>query len=316
MSVELDFELFVAVYTSVLLVYASIKDFQERAIEGTIWVILLISSIPINLIRLVLHWGNWPLILLAGISILFGLFIAITFGYYGLWGGADVLALISISIISPISLFMLRSTSIMNENDLLLIILPFSLIILMNAVLIQIPIPFVLALKNGINYIRNPQAYRIPLEHPLKKIFASFLGGPISISDLIRKHPWFYSIIENHSNFQKIEFPVPFIRNSSEALYRWQLFRTKWWSLSMPQIQFNSNILNKNKNQNWKFNFQLGLASEEEDLFRQRMILLEASQTRSYLWIQYSIPFLIPLTLGYIISILGFNLLLELIRLF
>ena len=161
MEIFIEFEVVVVLFTLTLMVYASIKDFQERAIEGYVWVILLISAVPINLFRLIIYWGNQTLLLIGLLSIIIGILLAILFGLLGMWGGADVLALISISIISPFSIFAFHNLNQITGTIFQLQIFPLSLSIIMNASLLQIPIPMGIAFKNGINYIKNPPSKKL-----------------------------------------------------------------------------------------------------------------------------------------------------------
>lgn len=75
---------------------------------------------------------------------------------FGLWGGADILALICITLLSPISLALVEGVpSIYNQNYLEMI-LPIGLTIVMNAALLQTPIPFIILVKNYFGYKKNP----------------------------------------------------------------------------------------------------------------------------------------------------------------
>jgi Flp pilus assembly protein protease CpaA len=310
--------------TAILLCYTAIRDLQERAVEGYIWLILLIAAIPLNLLRLFLYWGDWTLLTLALISIILGISIAIFMAIFGLWGGADVFALISLSTISPLPLYVLKDNNAAIGSTLLLQIFPISLSIVINAALLQIPLPFILAIRNGVRYTKNPLLYIEPDESRFKKLFACFLGGPSSLFDIIQKHPWFYQVLEKSpitqmSPLSDTYYPVPFIRYASESLYRWQLLRRSWWSIAIPQVHYSKIFpLSKKimeRNYKWKFDFQIGLKSEEEDLYRQRTTLLEAQSTRKSLWIQYSIPFLVPLTIGYLLAFFWGNFIITIIGL-
>ena len=317
MPIFVEFEFFVFIITLSLMIYASIKDFQDRAIDGIVWLILLIFALPITFFRLIFYWEDWNLLLIGLLSIIIGLLLALLIGLLGMWGGADILALISLSIITPFSLYVFNNLNPVFGTTLLLQTFPLSLSIIMNASLLQIPIPLAIAFKNSINYIKNPLPYRNPNASRLKKVFASFIGEPKDVYSIIQKNPWFYQVLETTTDLnQPFNFPVQFMKYSSEPLFRWQIFRLSWWKIKTKRLPNLDSFLLLQRRIIWRFDFQLGLKSEEEELFRQRNTLLKAIHSpfeRHYLWIQYSIPFLIPMTIGYIIAFFWGNILLEIL---
>ena len=258
-----------------------------------------------------------------------GIVIAFIMLIFSLWGGADILALCSLSLLSPISLLLINGLPTIYNNNFLELILPLSLTIVMNAALIQVPLPFIILGKNYFRYRKNPEQYQLPASSIIAKIFASCLGEPLPVGTILTKPLFYYQILENNTKFtNKLDlnaiYPIPFIRLTSEPLFRWKEFRRNSYSLLQPNKHFeqencslftNSQI-NKDK---WSFDFSIGLKSEEEDLFRQRTLIHQACNDkvlkRSYVWVQYSVPFLIPMFLGYILAFNGINIIFILLKL-
>ena len=261
------------------------------------------------------------------LSIVSGLIIAFVMLHFGLWGGADIIALVCLSIFSPISLALTTGLpSVFNQNYLELI-LPMSLALVMNAAIIQVPLPIIIGIKNYATSKKNPEAYRLPQATKLQKIFASLLGEPLPLNTILSKSIFYYQSLEKNTFFTneidlQSKYPVPFIRLASEPLLRWQTFPQNSLAIQklnykqmmrQTKIQETKNILRNN----WSFDFTIGLKSEEEDLYRQRTILQHAAHgelQRKYLWVKYSVPFLIPMLQGYILAFFNINLLFELFK--
>ena len=261
------------------------------------------------------------------ISIGLGFLIAFAMLFLGLWGGADIIALICLSLLSPIALPLLSGFPSVTEPNFLELFLPMSLSLVMNAALIQIPLPIIILGKNYLNYKKNPEAYQLPQASSIQKFFASFLGEPLLVSSILSKPIFHYQSLEKNTLFDSDNdlnsiYPVPFIRLTSEPLLRWKLFHNKNYSLPYRNTVIGNQrsttlISNSKQDVNWKFDFSVGLKSEEEDMYRQRIILRHASEgslKRKYLWVQYSVPFLIPMLLGYILSFYGINILFEILK--
>ena len=308
--------------------YSVYQDIKERLVDGYIWLILLLLAIPANIIRLVLYWSRPEILLISLISIVFGLFIALFMGFFGLWGGADVLALICITLMNPIPISLIDTTALPLLDQLLSYIFPLSLIIVINAVLIQLPLPIIIFLHNYRKKRQFKIMYALPIESNVNKFFANFLGEPLAIKDILAKPIFYYQVLEKeripNTKVQYIEsmYPVPFVRLCSEELVRWKMFRKE------PQIYQNFNILQFKRNQfidmlntnpknHWKLDFSIGLKSEEEDMYRQRTVINSAlfgRQKRNFLWVQYSVPFLLPMVIGFFLGFWGVNFLVEIFK--
>lgn len=310
------------------MIIASYQDFKQRLVDGYIWLFLLILVLPVILIRLILYWDRWDILTFMIISIGIGLIFAFIMLYFGLWGEADILAFICISLLSPIALSLTNGLPNIYDKNYLELIVPLNLSMIVNAAVIQIPIPIVIASKNYFRYKKNPEAYILPEASKRQKFFASFLGEPLLLSSILTKPVFYYQVMEknvyftNDVNLNNI-YPVPFIRLTSEPLLRWKMFRAKTIELLTEnkldyKKQIIQDMINSDPLEKWNFDFTIGLKSEEEDLYRQRILLEQATKgklKRKYLWVQYSIPFLIPMLLGYILAFSGINLFVEFLTL-
>lgn len=323
------FEWTVFLLSCILLIVASYQDLKARLVDGSIWLLLFILVIPVNLIRLVLYWNNSTLLIYIAISMVIGILLALFMLLFGLWGEADILALICLSLVNPISIKLISGVPNIFNTNFLSFILPVSLTLVMNAALLQIPLPIIILVKNYYGYRKHPERYQIPQSSTLRKIFASCLGEPLPITSILTKPLFFYQMLEkntlynNKKNLNE-QYPVPFIRLASEPLLRWKENRRNSYSLLHPNMinkqrqNFSQLQFPKNKH-NWSFDFSIGLKSEEEDLFRQRTLLNQASKDlnlqRENVWVQYSIPFLIPMFIGFILAFNGINILFQLFTL-
>ncbi len=307
----------------VFLLIASYQDFKLRLVDGYIWLLLFIFAIPVNLIRLVLYWKDSTLLIYIAVSMIIGILLSFFMLIFGLWGEADILGLICLSLLDPISIKLISGIPSIFNTNFLFLILPISLTLVMNAALLQIPIPIIILVKNYFGYRKNPERYQMPQSSTIQKIFASCLGEPLPISSILTKPFFHYQMLEKNALFtNKInlneQYPVPFIRLASEPLLRWKENRRISYSLLQPnwvnkqKQNLNMTQLHRNGNK-WSFDFSIGLKSEEEDLFRQRTLLGHAiadkNLQRETIWVQYSIPFLIPMFIGYVLAFIGINIL-------
>ena len=314
MNLILWFELLPSLFVLSLLGYAAFYDWKYREVIDLPWIIIFLVSIPINILRIIIYWND-PLFLFTGlISIILGIVLAFFMGLVGLWGEADVLAVIVISLMLPWPVFNLPfANPILNQT---IKFFPLSLTIILNSALLQLPIPLGIVIKNILMYLHHPEWYREPLYvSKFQKISAAFLGSPLTLEKIITMRPWFYSFLEKyyipfHINWQQYSIGPKFIRLKSEPLLRVQKFGlnfqyNSWYQNSknpmLPALPSLSQTLKYRR----KMNFRAFLGTPEEDLLSQREVLEIAQHDPllKRLWIQYSIPMLIPLFFGLLISI-------------
>ena len=122
-------------------------------------------------------------------------------------------------------------------------------------------------------------------------------------------------------NWNEFSIPKPFLRLSSEQLLRKKIYYNMR-RYDMPFISFTNSkkekiySLDSFKEQR-KLSHKMKLNSPEKDLYDQRTIINHFKEKgySNYLWIQYSIPFVVFIFLGLILSIIGGNILFVIISL-
>jgi len=86
---------------AVALTFASFQDLRTREIDDRVWYIAIITGAVLTAFE-VLTTPGYPL-LIAGISVVLTTAVALGIGYIGLYGGADVKALIAVAVTMPLS---------------------------------------------------------------------------------------------------------------------------------------------------------------------------------------------------------------------
>ncbi|HKZ40712.1 MAG TPA: A24 family peptidase [Candidatus Hodarchaeales archaeon] len=308
MPIWFEFEFLVALIVLSLLGAAAWQDYLSREVSDLPWVILFLFWIPLTGVRIVLYFND-PSLLLAGFSsTVIGILIAISLGMLRLWGGADVLAMIAISLALP---WPVTSLPIQSQGaSTFLSFFPLAVTVFFNAAILQIPIPLLIFMRNVKKFLQSPNSFLEPRNaSPLKKTFASFLGSPKTAPEIIKMPPWFYSFMErfhytNTVNWEPFLLRPSFVRHLSEPLLRWKKYRHKLTSMHLvgPSTFRKSSpwflpIFGRIRS-DLAVSAQLG--SEEEDLMHQRQVLdmtMRDFQVQR-LWVQYTVPMLVPLTIG------------------
>ncbi len=168
----------------------------------------------------------------------------------GLQGGADAKALFCTILASPLP-FSISQTPY-NE------IIPFSMTLFMNSLLLLVPFPFFLFLYNVFYYREMNHEVN---GSPWNFFIVRFLGYQSMIEKIKRSHPWHYDFLEEYVD------------------------------------------------DNWIFKFRITLGDPVNDLKRREDTLEKAERTdRTYLWVQPSIPFIIPLLIAFYFSFFFGNL--------
>ena len=320
MKIFLEFELFIIFISLTILGYTAYTDWKTREISDLHWFILISFSFPVNLLRIIIYWDSiTELFLISLVSIIFGIVIVLFMGFLGFWGGADLLAILSISLMFPYPILIPNFySSVLNS---IFIYFPLSLTIILNSALLQLPIPFLIFFSNAINYLKNPEMYFEPRRSSkIEKIFSSFLGSPKMIQNIAFMNPWFYNFMEEISipfliNWTNYSLSKPFLRLSSEQLLRFKKYSNLRRN-NMPHISFTNPKVQKMISmssliEHRRFSHKIKLNSPEKDLYDQRIIIDQFNIQRlySYLWIQHSLPFVFFIFFGLILSIVGGNIL-------
>jgi archaeal preflagellin peptidase FlaK len=187
MGTEISIEIILrVVLTLSMLGYASYKDIKTREISDLVWIIFGSAGVILNIYDLVTGTLTFfPLLIGLGFSIGFPIII----GYLGLFGGADLLAIIVIGLLNPVTPGLNFQTPLISSIIFPLTVISNSVIIAASgiiAVLVYnimnvsttkffqgyLPISpwrrivlFCTGLNKEINSIRGP-----PFEYPLEKI--------------------------------------------------------------------------------------------------------------------------------------------------
>ena len=109
-----------------MLSYSSYKDIKTREISDLVWIIFGIAGLVLNIYELYNGTLGWLTLLIA---LGFSLGLSIVTGYLGLFGGADLLAIVVIGLLNPI-------TPTLNINIPLTPAVIFPLTVLSNSALI------------------------------------------------------------------------------------------------------------------------------------------------------------------------------------
>jgi prepilin signal peptidase PulO-like enzyme (type II secretory pathway) len=307
-------ELLAGISGLLFLSYGSYYDLKKREVEDNVWKWMLVVACGFNVLRLIIYFGQttWMTTLVKiSVSMILGIILAFIVIILGLWGGADAKAMICIAIMSPLSPLVFDiTTSSGRIMSIFSDLIPFSITIFMNAFILTFPIPIILLSYNILNYKKRPTLYRD--KYPLwKKIAASCLGYPSFLHDIRKKHLWKYDVLE--------------VKNEQSKSFNAHCGRTtnEWRKISAKVPSLNQRIVNTGKisfirhgslleEHKWKLNFQIGLGDETDDE-QKRISAIKAAhrEGKNKLWLLYTIPFLVPLTLGYLLSLFAGNLILN-----
>ncbi|MHA1984002.1 MAG: prepilin peptidase [Candidatus Hodarchaeales archaeon] len=327
MAIWYEFEILNYLFVLIIFGIAAFQDYRTREISDLFWIILIFVSFPVNSVRILIYWQTSPQLLLIGLlSIFTGIVLVIFMAYLGVWGGADLLALFSISLLLPYPVSPSFLASL--ENLTVEALFPYSLTIILNSALLQIPIPIIIFLKNYKNYKKSPENYREPVRATkLEKYVSMFIGSPEKPERIVSMHPWYYRFMEKYVEpfrINQIPFLLPeqFIRFSSEPLFRYNRYNNLR-KRNIPDFNFYTHrhrelftlgILAKQST----FDHSIKLGEPEKDLLEQRKILdyLSKNRSKNRIWIQYSIPFVVFIFFGLIATYFVGNFLLLFFSLF
>lgn len=186
-----------------LLLIASYFDIKYREVADWVWLIMIIGGIILHLIQIftfilneepffnyLINWsGNLIVAIIIALILLLG----------GLWGGADMFALIAIAVCSPMTgpVFILGD----NRVEILIKIVPRSFSLLSNAILLTVPVPFILFFYNCFHLLIQSDLYKFQQESLKSKIAVLFIGYPrntVKISAEMETKPWHFDFLEEY----------------------------------------------------------------------------------------------------------------------
>jgi hypothetical protein len=176
---ESDVE-FLAVFLCLIFLFiATVQDASRTEVEDYVWDLMIFSGIPLIVLRIFLSDAKKTTFLLITISIVTTFLIALVILLAGFWGPADSKALFSISFLLPLhpSVFIEDKTPF----------LPFPILALIYATLLQIFVPLGLFLINvmkkaNFNDVKGTKSQKIAL---------FFMGTPLSIDTFERRWKYF-----------------------------------------------------------------------------------------------------------------------------
>lgn len=148
----------------IMLSYASYNDWKTREVDDKIWILFSFIGITLNIIELY-YLSNLQLLFLVITSISLSSLISFVLYYFGFFGGADMKALIVISLIIPVY----YSSNYLH---------PFaSLTSLTNGVFLTMSLPMIFFTLNVIRLIQYKHIFSgFEGEKLWRKILACFLG--------------------------------------------------------------------------------------------------------------------------------------------
>ncbi len=239
------FQLAKIMFTIIAFVIISLKDIKTREIDPKVWIIVIPPILVLTLINVLFASVNVSDLIMYAIGVGIVSLIAVLFYYIGLFGGADMFAMIALSLAVPLSNY----TIIFNQ---LLIILIAGLVGLLT-------IPVLLA-YNIIheNWNKLPSNTRL-----FEKIVLLATAIPVKVTDYVEgKYKFFYPLTVYECNYKDTILTIRYSFNVDEEV--------------------NEHITKLNKC------IELG----------------KITPNRDYLWITYGMPFIVNLTLAYILVVL------------
>lgn len=184
-----EFEIVAAGVAIIFLLCAAFQDVKTREVDDRIWILMLALGIPFVGIRLFLYGDDTSRVALMALSIIAGLILALIILFSGLQGGADAKALFCTSLISPLPLML--SDTLPDK------LIPFSVTLFMNSLLLLVPLPFVIFLYN---LIHSEKFSSPPTGSWGSHLLALFFGYPAALETIKKKHPWHYDFIEHRND--------------------------------------------------------------------------------------------------------------------
>ncbi|MEM3502124.1 MAG: A24 family peptidase C-terminal domain-containing protein [Candidatus Bathyarchaeia archaeon] len=192
----------------IILGYSAWSDFKTREVSDRVWIIYLpISSILLSL-RLV---SNPQLIHIYAASIIITVGISILMFQTGLFGGADLKALICLSVALP--------THPTPNRALVPPVNPiFPLTVLYNAYLLSLSvIVYVLAKNLEWRLVKKKSLFNITMKMPTWTLLLTILTGYKTTYKSLREKPYLYPLVEASGNIEGPTWKLKlFIRAESD----------------------------------------------------------------------------------------------------
>jgi preflagellin peptidase FlaK len=228
-----------------MLGYTSWADLKTREVYDIVWAVFGALGLILNLYEI--YMGSFTLFLSA-ISVAFSAALALIIGYLGLFGWADALAFIALSILHPV-----QPRSISPILGIASIIYPLSL--LSNSALAGASFAIVLFLRNLYTASRGERLFQgFEGDSKVKKVAVMFTGVKVGMSS-VRGPPFQYPL------------ELPPEEGSSERRL-----------ILLPDIQ--------------------------DDESAEKIFSSLREEGLSSVWVSHTLPFLVFITIGYILTLM------------
>ena len=178
-NIDLSFVLYVLIlfFNILFLAIATVKALKYREIPDKIWLALLLTTIPLIIVKSIIDHLGILFFIIYGLNIFIGVMFGLIMFYSGAWGGADSKAIMSISITFPYQAFFLKS------NCILLPILGISI----NFLVFFISLIFAFLIYNAVFYFHHGELFSKTEGTLIQKISILVSGYKEELSKLENK---------------------------------------------------------------------------------------------------------------------------------
>jgi len=169
------------------LLAASIQDYKTRIIDNRIWIAMISIGVIVTVYE-ILKYGTY---IFVAIGVLPTLILSGILWFLGLYGGADVKALISLSLLLPYPPFPTRNP----------VFVSFPLTVFINANILSLSLPVFNLIHNSFLLIKKKPIFEGFDEPFHRKLIAVIVGRPIESSKAGKVR--FHAIMEKNINGAK-----------------------------------------------------------------------------------------------------------------
>ena len=216
----------------VMLGYSSWIDLKTREIYDLVWIIF--GGLGLVITAYELYTGTYS-IMSFGVPLVFSIIVSFALGYLGLFGWADVLAFIALTILNPFP-------SEVFTPSLGIVSPVFPITLFSNSAIAGVSFSLVLLARNLSLALRGEKLFLNSRVSPLKKFVLLFSGYRLNLANL--KGPPFQYPLELPSSEGDNEFVLmPDIQDDESA---WEVFKQlqssgikkTWVSYTLPYLIF------------------------------------------------------------------------------
>ncbi len=205
-----------------ILIYASIHDLKDRIVPNKVWIFMILSVFPLTLFEFIYFNYGINIIIFSIIQFILISTIAYLFYYFGVYGGADAKAFITLSIIFPIYPE-IYEFPILNKG-----IGIFAFSVLSNSLVL---IPFLLVLF----FLRN--IIKEGTKNLKKDFFYYFIGIKVDARNI----PRFYNLLEyvnEEGKIVRVKRGIEPTKDILENIAKNKKIKTLWATPALPFLVF------------------------------------------------------------------------------